>query len=140
MVEVEFTLTLSPRQVWHILTDPLHMEKWWGDNVLLEPVPGGKFSEDWTDDDGAPRLSEGQVTALEPEKRLQLSWRDDGWHHETRVEFLLSPNEGGTRVYLQHSGWEKFEDEESRRRAVDSYRDGWQALMKKFREYAATLA
>jgi uncharacterized protein YndB with AHSA1/START domain len=140
MIEVEFTLGLSPRQTWHVLTDPLHMEKWWGDNVLLEPQRGGKFSEDWTDDDGTPRHSEGQVMAIEPEKRLQLTWQDDGWQHETRVEFMLSPNENGTRIYLQHSGWEKFEDEDQRRRAVDSYHDGWQALMKKFQEYAATLA
>ena len=140
MIEVEFSLKLSPRQTWHILTDALHMEKWWGDHVLLQPQRGGKFSEDWTDDDGTPRHSEGIVTALEPEKRLQLSWQDDGWHHETRVEFLLSPNAEGTRVYLQHTGWEKFEDEETRRRAVDSYREGWHALMKKFQEYAATLS
>lgn len=139
MIEVEFTLKLSPPQTWHALTDALHMEKWWGDNVLLEAKPGGKFSEDWTDDDGTPRHSHGTVTAIDVEKRLQLSWQDDGWHHETRVEFLLSPTADGTRVYLQHSGWEKFEDDDARRRAVDSYRDGWHALMKKFQEYAATL-
>lgn len=140
MIEVEFSVVLPPRKTWDILTEAQHIEKWWGNNVLLERMRGGKFSEDWTDEDGAPRHTDGIVTALEESKRLQLTWQDDGWHQETRVEFMLSPNENGTRIYLQHSGWEKFDIEADRQRAVDSYREGWDALMKKFQEYAATLA
>lgn len=139
MIEVEFTVALPPRKTWDILTEAQHIEKWWGNHVLLERMRGGKFSEDWTDEDGTPRHTDGIVTAIEDAKRLQLTWRDDGWHQETRVEFMLSPNETGTRVYLQHSGWEKFDIEADRQHAVDSYREGWQSLLNKFQEYAATL-
>lgn len=140
MIEVEFAIPFAPREAWDLLTDPSHVEKWWGDHVLLDRLVGGKFSEDWTDNDGMPRHTEGVVTALEDAKRLQLNWQDDGWKNPTRVEFMLSQNEQGSRIYLQHSGWENFESEDDRQKYVDEYREGWHALMKKFQEYAAAQA
>lgn len=134
MIELEFHIPLPAKTVWDYLTSNEHLQKWWGKGVTLERRQDGNFIEPWTDEKGKKRITMGRVTAIEEKKRLQLDWQDPSWIKPTRVEFLLSKTHDGTRVYLQHSGWDIFSGKE-RQKKVDAHQAGWMQLMEKFRQY-----
>lgn len=136
MIEIEFNVPLSTGAVWDYLTDNNHIAKWWGPGVTLDPVVGGNFLEPWTDSKGKKHITMGRVTAIEPKKRLQLDWQDPSWVKATRVEFLLSTVHDGTKIYLQHSGWDMFEGKE-RQQKVDQHAAGWQKIIESFKKYCA---
>lgn len=134
MIELEFSLPLPVNTVWDYLTLNKHLAKWWGKGVTLECKCGGSFLEPWTDAKGKTHVTLGRVTAIEDNVRLQIDWQNSSWPKPTRVEFLLSKTADGTKVYLQHSGWDIFDDEE-RQKKVDEHRIGWQMLMDSFKNY-----
>jgi uncharacterized protein YndB with AHSA1/START domain len=101
---------------------------------LLHSRQGGQFFEPWTDKHGRKHNTRGIVTAIEPRQRLQFDWQDESWPKPTRVEFLLSQGDGGTKIYIQHSGWENFPDD-LRKSLVDDHRTGWREVMDNFRDY-----
>ncbi len=91
------------------------------ERIVLEPRPGGRVYEVET---GGTEHDWGEVLACEPPERLMLSWGLNG--SEVEVRFL--PEAGGTRVELEHRGWEKLED--ARQRA--QYDAGWDAILARF--------
>lgn len=136
MIEIEFNVPLSPAAAWDYMTGNSHLAKWWGAGVTLDPVVGGNFLEPWTDDKGKQHITMGRVTAVEPKKRLQLDWQAPGWEKPTRVEILLSPVHDGTKIYLQHSGWDMF-DGKDRQQKVDQHAARWGRIIEKYRKYCA---
>jgi uncharacterized protein YndB with AHSA1/START domain len=134
MIELEFHIPLPAATVWEFLALDEHLQQWWGKGVTLEPRQNGGFIARWTDEKGKKHFTIGRVTAIEPEVRLQMDWQDTGWKKPTRVEFLLSKVSNGTRVYLQHSGWDIFGGKE-RRKKVDEQQETWMQSMEKFRRY-----
>lgn len=74
----------------------------------------------------------GDVLAWEPPHRILFTWhpgRDEGDASEVEVRF--APDGGGTRVELEHRGWEKCGPED---RA--SYDSGWDVVLGKLVEAA----
>ena len=138
MIEFNTNIPLKAAKVWELLTTPAHRKQWWGSGVEMEMTRGGAFREKWTDEAGNPRETTGIITAFEDDTRLQLNWQDDGWPNPTRVEFLLLNADGGTKIYIQHTGWEMFDGNE-RQLQVDSHRTGWKNIMGSFKNYCATI-
>ena len=134
MIEVEIDIPVPHEKVWACLTQNEHIHHWWSEGVSLDRKNGGKFSEVWTDLQGQKHETSGIVTALENKIRLQMDWKDKNWPKATRVEFLLSPWQGGTKLTLQHSGWGIFDDK-TRQKIVDDYRAGWLEIMDKLKDY-----
>lgn len=134
MIEIDLFIPVARNTVWECLTQNDHIHKWWGKGVLLHSRQGGQFYEPWTDRHGRLHNTRGVVTAIENRVRLQFDWQDESWPKPTRVEFLLSQADGGTRVYVQHSGWEIFPDDQ-RKALVDDHRVGWREIMDNFRDY-----
>jgi uncharacterized protein YndB with AHSA1/START domain len=125
----------APRAtVWECLTDNEHIRKWWGKGVLLRARSGGEFFEPWTDRLGRKHNTRGTITAYDPRERLQIDWKDESWPAATRVEFLLFSSEGGTKITIQHSGWEIFDDK-TRGAIVNDHRDGWREIIENFTKY-----
>ena len=48
----------------------------------------------------------GRIKAWEPGKRLLLDYLIHDGGHDTEVEVRFEPTEGGTRVVLEHRGWD----------------------------------
>lgn len=138
MIEVEVFVPVPCTVVWECLTENRHIKNWWGHGVALQTVKDAKFFESWVDSQGHHRRTRGTITAIEARKRLQLEWQDEGWPAATRVEFLLKGAQGGTKIYIQHTGWEMFDDHE-RRLQVDSHRIGWKNIMASFKNYCGTI-
>jgi uncharacterized protein YndB with AHSA1/START domain len=94
-------------------------------DVVFEPREGGRVYEissageenDWA-----------RVTAWEPSSRLVLAWspnREPG--PETEIEVRFTPDGDGTRVDLEHRGWEILGERADAARG--EYDAGWGGLL-----------
>jgi uncharacterized protein YndB with AHSA1/START domain len=128
------TVKRPPDRVFALFTDEI--ASWWpvethsvslaADAVVaLEPRVGGRIYER-TPDGAVHRW--GTVTTWEPGRRIVFSWhpgRDETSAQEVELRFL--PDAGGTRVELEHRGWERLGDEAAAMR--ESYRTGWELVL-----------
>ena len=139
-IEIEVSITREPRAVWRAIVDAAERRRWWS-YCDLDARLGGRFEERWQNDRGAVTLTHGAIEAINLERRLELSWRDEDWAAPTRVVLELTPEAGGTLVRVRHSGWQAIEGE--RRELRDAHRKGWihhLANLKTFVEWPATAA
>jgi uncharacterized protein YndB with AHSA1/START domain len=73
--------------------------------VRFEPGVGGRWIEVWYVETGEG-YDYGRIKAWEPGKRLLLDYLIHDGGHVTEVEVRFVPTEGGTRVELEHRGWD----------------------------------
>jgi uncharacterized protein YndB with AHSA1/START domain len=71
----------------------------------------------------------GDIIAWEPPTRFLLGWRVNPANAGTEVEVRFAPEGEGTRVELEHRGWEKCGPGER-----SSYEGGWDYVLGKFVE------
>ncbi|MBO3085297.1 SRPBCC family protein [Cellulomonas fengjieae] len=92
-----------PTVVFAHLVVPARMVAWMGHRAILDAVPGGEFCVDI----GGSQVR-GQYLEVEPDRRVVVSWgmagSEDLPPSASRVEFVLTPVAGGTRVDLSHTG------------------------------------
>jgi uncharacterized protein YndB with AHSA1/START domain len=92
-----------PEKVWRALTDPAALRRW-----LLptdsRPRPGRAFRFQ----EPARRRRIGtvccEVVEMEAPCRLAYTWQGERDSAPTRVTWTLEPEEGGTRLHLEHAG------------------------------------
>ncbi len=135
-IVISLDLARPAEEVWAGLTGARHLAHWWGDYVELDAVPGGRLVERWRDAAGRLVETAGVVTRCESPRRLEITWADDGWPVETRVSFRLEDTPAGTRLTLEHAGWDCFPGEEGWRLLRD-HADGWARHMRSFSAYLA---
>jgi uncharacterized protein YndB with AHSA1/START domain len=128
---VERYVAASPGEVFRYLTDSTLWARWQGESADLDPTPGGRFVI--TMGDG--QTAEGQYLAVEPGRRVVVSW---GWRGHPRmppgtstVEFELIPDGAGTLVRLTHRDLPP-ED-------VEIHADGWAVFVPRLAAAAAGL-
>lgn len=68
----------------------------------------------------------GRVTAYQAPSIVAFSWRAPSWDVTTQVEIRLSAEAGGTRIQLEHSGWEQSA---KTREARTNYDTGWGRIL-----------
>jgi uncharacterized protein YndB with AHSA1/START domain len=95
--------------------------------IFIEGRVGGRFFERYTDGEEAVI---GRITAFEPPARLAFTWRQPTWNADTQVEVRFAVEGDGTRVTLEHRGWEALAD--GARKSHDSYEGGWALLLSRF--------
>jgi uncharacterized protein YciI len=95
--------------------------------VSIEPRVGGRIIETIRD---APADLWGTVTAWDPPRMVAFTWHP-GREPEpaTEVAVRFRPEAGGTRVELEHRGWERLERPEAAR---TEYHEGWPAVLAAF--------
>ncbi|HEY7411733.1 MAG TPA: SRPBCC domain-containing protein [Vicinamibacteria bacterium] len=94
---------------------------------VLECFAGGAVYE--VRDDGA-RFAWGQVLAFERPRRLLLSWHPGRPPEQAQeVEVRFHEEGEGTRVSLEHRGWERLGVEAAGVR--EGYQGGWQTVLGK---------
>jgi uncharacterized protein YndB with AHSA1/START domain len=79
-----------------------------GQELRLEPGVGGRLVEVYDPRTGAG-FEIGRVLVWEPGKRLVFTWRQDDWKPDefTEVEVRFEPAGTGTRVTVEHRGWDR---------------------------------
>ena len=101
--------------------------------VRIEPREGGGIVE--TTHDGKEALW-GTVTDWVPGERFGFAWHvGRGPEEATQVTVRFLPSDQGTRVELDHGGWDRLGTTVSARR--DNYVGGWDMVLARF---AAMLA
>lgn len=94
-------------------------------SCAIEPRVGGEVYE--VRDDGE-RCPWGRVLAWEPPRRFVMTWHpghDPATAQELEIRF--SAEAGGTRVELEHRGWQALGG--AAREARESYEGGWEAVL-----------
>jgi uncharacterized protein YndB with AHSA1/START domain len=98
----EIYIECSPQTLFSFFVDPDKMVRWIGQYVLLEPKIGGKYR---IDIDGK-NIALGEYKEINPYEKVVLTW---GWEGldimppgSTTVEFLLTPQDNGTLLTLNH--------------------------------------
>ncbi len=110
-------IAAEPAIVFRYFTEPRRLASWLGDEAILEPRPGGRFTVFFDD-----RAVEGHYVELDPPRRLVVTWgrRSSPTFppSSSTLEVTLTPEAGGTRVAIVHSG---LPESEAHRHAL-----GWQ--------------
>jgi uncharacterized protein YndB with AHSA1/START domain len=103
------------------------------ESVSFEGRVGGRVLEHLSDGSSLPW---GEVIAWEPPTRFVMTWKpnlEDTPPTEVEVRFSSTSN-GGTRVVLEHRGWDRLGDVGAARKS--GYRDGWSRILGIFRDAA----
>ena len=98
--------------------------------AVIEPHAGGRVYERATTGEEA---AWGEVLEWQPPHRLVLAWKpNDTPHPPTEVEVRFTAEGGGTRVDLEHRGWERLGEDAGPARA--GYDRGWPPVLASYRE------
>ena len=137
------TVPAAPPRAFDLFTK--HIGEWWplathsvgtdqAAGVTFGEGPGGQIAETLTD--GTTSVW-GTVTDWEPPHRVAFTWHAGTPAAEaTRVEVTFTEDAPGrTVVLLVHSGWEQRPDAASAR---EGYNTGWDQVIGRFTELAAT--
>ncbi|MGH2429723.1 MAG: SRPBCC family protein [Candidatus Limnocylindria bacterium] len=142
---------LPPEAAFRAFTD--RFGTWWpreytwsGDvleSIGMEPRPGGLlyehgplgFSSSW-----------GRVTTWEPGSRLVVSWQiapdrvpEPNPARASEVEIRFEPDDGGTRIELEHRGFERHGPGGAGYRDALAAEIGWPLILDRYATVAATL-
>jgi uncharacterized protein YndB with AHSA1/START domain len=114
----EFTISVdlpaTPERVYTAWLSTAEHSDFTGSEALIDPTVGGSFSA-W---DG---YITGKTLALEPHHRIVQSWRTTDFARDvpdSRVEVIIDPIEGGSRLTLVHTNLPEG--------TADGYRQGWE--------------
>jgi uncharacterized protein YndB with AHSA1/START domain len=92
-----------PEKVWQALTDPAAITEWLMPNDF-EPRVGHKFTFRTHPAPGFNGIIDAEVLEINAPKRLVYTWCNGKL--KTRVTWTLQPTADGTRLILDHTGFE----------------------------------
>ena len=103
------------------------------DTVIFEPGPNGRVYERSA---AGKEAHWANVAAWEPPNRFVLEWKvDPDAIAATEVEVRFTPEGDGTRVELEHRGFERLGD--AAEEGHKSYSEGWPTV---FQDYVDSLS
>ena len=110
-VHQETHIQASPSVVWEKMTSVDGMKNWLGPSEY-QPQQGAKI-DFHVNHDGGKYYMFGEVVTFNPPKELAFTWTEqpvggEAWPVPTLVTLTLTPEDGGTRVRLVHSGFENL--------------------------------
>ena len=110
---LEFILSAKPKRVMELLTDPMLIRKWSGEEAILENKAGGRFEmfDGWVS---------GEVTKT-GSNELAYTWKAANWPEGTQpseVHYLLKEDEAGTKVIIKHTNLPNADE-------MNSHKTGW---------------
>jgi uncharacterized protein YndB with AHSA1/START domain len=143
-VFAEIFIAAPPERVFHAITDPQQMPKWWGQSGMYRVTewhgdlrPGGKWSSVGVAADGSTFRVEGEYVEIDPPRLLVYTWITSWtgsmktvvrWELEARDVHGLQHSgprrEGtGTLVKIHHTGFDPAS------KAAADHGDGWKRVL-----------
>jgi uncharacterized protein YndB with AHSA1/START domain len=144
------TVPAAPERAFAVFAE--RMGTWWPrhhslspdvvrDDVVLEPRAGGRWYE--RDETGA-ECDWGRVLAWEPPGRMLLAWHlSADWEFDpdparaSEVEVRFAPEGSGTRVELEHRGFERHGERGGEVASSVGSDGGWAEVLAGYPELAA---
>jgi uncharacterized protein YndB with AHSA1/START domain len=123
-IRVDQFLAHPPGRVWQALTDPVLLARWLMPNDF-QPVTGHQFTfrTEPRPDAAFDGVVHCQVLAIKPGRLLRISWR--AGRLDTTVTWTLAPEGRGTRLFLEHDGFDPDDPiQQSARRIMGA---GWRS-------------
>jgi uncharacterized protein YndB with AHSA1/START domain len=104
---IERTYNAPADKVWKAITNKDQMRQWYFDLADFKAEPGFEFQFEGGPDD-RKYLHKCRVTEVVPGKKLQYSWRYEGYEGNSFVTFEIFAEGDKTRLKLTHEGLETF--------------------------------
>ena len=123
---IERTYNAPVDRVWKAITDKEQMRQWYFDLADFKAEKGFEFQFEGGPDD-RKYLHKCRVTEVVPGKKLQYSWRYEGYEGNSFVTFELFPEGNGTRLKLTHEGLETFPKNPDF--AKKNFMEGWTQII-----------
>ena len=99
--------------------------------IFLDEREGGRLYERFTD---GSEFEIGRVMRCTPPELIVFSWKAPDWEAATEVEVRFSATAGGgTRVELEHRGWEALANFAARSKG---FTGGWDIVLGQFAGHA----
>lgn len=127
-VVVEKTVDAPIEKVWKAITDKDQMKQWYFDLDKFELKKGFEFKFAGQGKEGEEYIHLCTITEIIPKKRLQYSWRYQGYPGYSLVTFDLAEVGGKTKVKLTHHGLETF-PQETGAFARANFNEGWNHII-----------
>lgn len=129
-IRVDQFLPHPPEKVWRALTDPDLMARWLMPNDFRLEI-GHKFTfrTDPVPAVGFGGIGHSEVLGFEDGKMLQIAWRAapaDPSNLDSTVTFTLHPEGSGTRLFVEHDGFDPNNPYHTRARNMLG--SGWKAV------------
>ncbi|MBT1703688.1 SRPBCC family protein [Chryseosolibacter indicus] len=125
---IERTFNASVEKVWKAITDKDKMKHWYFDLAEFKPEIGFEFHFE-AGEKGKCYVHLCKVTAVIPNRKLQYSWRYQGYTGISFVTWELFPEgESKTRLKLTHEGLETF-PVDNPDLAPHNFERGWNAIV-----------
>jgi uncharacterized protein YndB with AHSA1/START domain len=125
----------SPETAFRVFTDGI--DTWWpiskygifGEDAERVAIEDGRVVERAKD---GREAEWGRVVDWEPPTRVRLTWRPGfaADQPDTELEVRFAPEGDGTRVELEHTGWERLADGAKSRAGYDG---GWDGVLEAYR-------
>jgi len=96
-----------PDLVWRALTDSALLAEWLMENDF-SPVAGAKCLFRMKPMPGFDGTIRCEVLEVEPPRKLVYTWEGGSVWGKTTITWLLTPENGGTRLRLEHRGFAGF--------------------------------
>jgi Activator of Hsp90 ATPase homolog 1-like protein len=138
-------VALDPASAFEIFTEEIG--RWWRPGpinwndsgraigIRIEPGVGGRWIEVYDEATGEG-FECGRITVWEPGARFVFLYRDAGRAiDDTEVEVRFEAVDGGTRVTLEHRGWDKVSPDIAGRKR-ETKRWGWASILGWYKEWA----
>jgi uncharacterized protein YndB with AHSA1/START domain len=104
---IERELPHPPEKIWRALTQGALIEAWLMQNDF-QPVVGHRFNFRATPTPHWNGVTDCEVLAIEPQRRLAYTWNSSGeeaGRMQTTVTWTLTPTATGTLVRMEQSGF-----------------------------------
>ena len=99
-------------------------------DMVIEKRIGGRFFERYAD---GTEYEIGRITAFQPPSLLGFTWRAPSWEQTTQVEIRFTAEGAGTRVELEHSGWDQSQNISETKK---EYEGGWDFVLGQYQSRA----
>lgn len=135
----EIVIPQSREQVWRAITDRATLAEWMFPNDF-EPSVGHQFTFKVPPNPKAGfdgLVVHCEVLECDPPSRLVFSWSAGGPVDNTQVSFRLEPENDGTRLFFEHSGFDVSQP--WGQQAVKGAEYGWANMLKQLVDVVAKL-
>jgi uncharacterized protein YndB with AHSA1/START domain len=133
-------VSCSPEEAFELFTG--RKTEWWpyeshsasGEkpvDVVYEPRVGGRVYDRLAD---GRENQWGTVLAWEPPNRLVIEWNVNPANPTTELEVRFTPEGKGTRVDLEHRGWERYGEKADE--SFGEYNTGWDFVFGRYLDRA----